>query len=404
MAFTTAVPPPTFGPTGFIAPTEASILAGVQADQNLAFGGNLNLGLNTPQGQLAQSLTAIIGDCNNQFLALTQGVDPSYASGRMQDAIGRIYFMTRNPAQSTVVTATCVGLFGTVIPIGAKAQDQGGNIYLCTQTGAIPASGTVDLTFAAQSTGPLACPAGYLNAIYQAIPGWDRVGNASAGVLGNVVESRSDFEYRRAASVALNAQGSLPSVLGAVFQVPGVLDAYVTENVTPVSANVGGITLVPNSIYVCVYGGNATAVAQAIWNKKSPGCNYTGNTTVYIQDSSSGYSAPYPTYPVTFQTPTATPVLFNVAMQNNANVPANAIALIQAAITAAFTGTDGGSRARIGSTLFASRFYAGIASLGPWAFIYSVQIGLTSAVNNSITMGIGQVPTISSANISVVFR
>ena len=403
MTFTTAVPAPTFGPTGFVVPTEASILAGVQTDQNLAFGGNLNPGLNTPQGQLAQSLTAIIGDCNNQFLALTQNVDPSYASGRMQDAIGRIYFMTRNPAQSTVVTATCIGLFGTVIPIGAKAQDQGGNIYLCTQAGTIPVSGTVNLTFAAQNTGPLACPAGYLSTIYQSIPGWDRVSNATAGVLGNVVESRSDFEYRRAASVALNAQGSLPSVLAAVFAVPGVLDAYVTENVTPVSINVGSVTLVPNSIYVCVYGGDATAIAQAIWNKKSPGCNYTGNTTISIQDSSSGYSAPYPTYPVTFQIPTATPVLFSVTMQNNANVPANAIALIQAAITSAFTGADGGSRARIGATLFASRFYAGIAALGAWAFIYSIQIGLSSATNNSVTMGIGQIPTISPANVSVVF-
>ena len=35
----TSVPPPTFGPKGFIAPSEADILAGVQADINAAFGG-----------------------------------------------------------------------------------------------------------------------------------------------------------------------------------------------------------------------------------------------------------------------------------------------------------------------------------------------------------------------------
>ena len=403
MTVTTNVPAPTFGPTGFVPPTEAAILAGVQADQQAAFGGNLNPALTTPQGQLAQSLTAILGDCNNQFLALANGVDPAYASGRLQDAIGRIYFMERQPATSTVVTATCVGLNGVVIPVGAQAQDGAGNTYLCTQAGTIPLSGTIQLPFACSVTGPVACPPGYLSNIYQAIPGWDTITNVTAGTLGTNVESRGAFEQRRRASVALNALGSLPSVLGAVLQVSGVLDAYATENVQSVSVNVGSVSLVPNSLYVCVYGGLAKDVAQAIWLKKSPGCNYTGNTTVTVTDSASGYSAPYPSYSVTFQTASTTPVLFNVTMQNSPCVPSNAVVLVRAAVEAAFAGTDGGSRARIGSTLFASRFYAGLAALGPWAMIYSIKLGVTSATNDSWTMGIDQVPTVSDNNITVAF-
>jgi len=56
---TTNVPAPTFGPTGFVAPAESAILAGRQADFNQAFGGNLNPALNTSQGQLEQSDTAM---------------------------------------------------------------------------------------------------------------------------------------------------------------------------------------------------------------------------------------------------------------------------------------------------------------------------------------------------------
>lgn len=400
---TTNVPAPTFGAAGFLAPAESDILAGVQADQQAAFGGNLNPSLTTPQGQLAQSMAAIIGDKNNQFLALANGVDPAFAAGRMQDAIGRIYYIERIAAASTVVTATCTGLAGVVIPAGAQAQDQAGNRYLCTQAGTIPAGGSIALTFACATTGAIACPIGYLNTIYQAVPGWDSLTNAAPGVLGNDVETRADFELRRQNSVALNAQGSLPSILGAVLQVPGVLDAYATENPTSSPVTVGGQVIGANSIYVAAYGGSAQAIGQAIWTKKSPGCNYTGNTTVTVTDAASGYNPPYPAYSVTFQTPTPTPIKFAISMQNNAGVPSNAVALVQAAIIAAFTGADGGQRARIGASLFASRFYAGIAQLGSWASIYSVLLGTSTATLNSVLMQINQVPTISAANIAVTF-
>ena len=59
---TTAVPPIVFTPTGLDVPTAAEVLAGVQTDINAAFGGNINPALNTPQGQLASSETAVIVD------------------------------------------------------------------------------------------------------------------------------------------------------------------------------------------------------------------------------------------------------------------------------------------------------------------------------------------------------
>lgn len=471
---TTNVPSPSFGTTGFIAPAESAILAGVQADQNTAFGGDLGSTLTSPQGQLAQSQTAIIGDKNDQFLALANGVDPAYASGRMQDAIGRIYYIERNAAQPTVLQVPCVGLAGVVIPAtSALISDGDGNIYACTDTVTIPSSGTVTTSFACTTTGPIAVPATDGVSIYQAIPGWDSVTCAS-GVVGNDVETRADFEYRRSQSVAMNAQGSLPSVLGAVFSVSDVLDAYATENnlsvqsgasftgsisgttltVTAISSGtiavgqtivatgvsqgttitalgtgtggtgtyviylsqtvasramtsaVGGVQLAPNSLYVAAYGGEAQSIGQAIWTKKSPGCNYNGNTSVTVTDTGTTaypYSPPYPQYTVTYQTPTPTAVLFAVQMQSNASVPSNAVALIQAAIVESFSGADGGQRARIGSWIFASRFYANIAALGSWALIYGIQVGVGTASQNAVLMNINQVPTVSTANITVTF-
>ena len=132
---TTAVPSPTFGTNGFLIPTQQAILTGVQSDQNSAFGGDLNPALNTPQGQLASSETAIINDANSQFLSIVNGVDPAYASGRFQDAIGRIYFLERNPAEPTTLQVACIGLTGVVIPVGALIADVSGNLYTCTGAG-----------------------------------------------------------------------------------------------------------------------------------------------------------------------------------------------------------------------------------------------------------------------------
>lgn len=464
---TTVIPQPTLTATGFIAPTEAAVLTGAQADWNTAFGGNLNPALNTPQGQLASSETAIVLDKNAQFIALANSMDPAYATGRMQDAIGRIYLMTRIAAASTTVTATCSGSPGLLIPAGAQAVDQAGNRYISTAAGTIGVGGTVDISFSSITTGAIACPIGYLNAIYASIPGWDSITNAVAGVIGNAVESRTAFEYRRQNSVAANAIGMVTAVQGAVFAVPNVLDVYAIQNDTGVTtgatftgsitgttltvatapsnpievgmtitgggtvnsttitafgtgtggtgdytvgrtqsvgsatllASFGGKQLVPHSIYVAAYGGVAQDIGNAIWTKKAPGANYNGNTTVSVVDNVN-YQSPYPTYAVTFQIPTATPVKFAVVMQTNSQVPSNATALIEAAIAAAFYGTDGGQRARIGSWVFHSRFYAGIAALGSWATIFSIKVGIVTATEDAVLMNIDQMPTLGAITVS----
>lgn len=370
------VPQPTFGDNGFVAPSEADILAGVQADLDTAFGGGLNPGLSTPQGQIASSETAIIGDANAMFLWFVSQVDPAYSSGRMQDGIARIYFIQRIAGAPTVVQATCSGLTGVVIPVGSLAQASDGNLYVSQLEGTIPSGGSVVLPFACTVNGAVPCPASSLTTIYQTIFGWDSIINADDGVLGRDVESRSEFEERRSLSTAINSTGQLPAILGAVLQVSGVLDAYVTENDAASPATIGGVVIGANSLYVCVLGGAAQEVGEAIWSRKAPGCAYTGNTSVTVQDPNPAYVPPIPSYTVLFQTPTTINFAIMVSLKDNSGIPSNALALVQAAIISAFAGTDGGSRAKIGSTVFASRYYGPVATLGAWAQqIISIGIG-----------------------------
>lgn len=282
MVDTTNVPPVVFTPTGLVLPTEAAILAGVNQDYNAAFGGNLNPQLSSPQGQLCSTTAAVIANANTTFATFVNQVDPDTATGFMQDAIGRIYFMERNPAVPTTVNVQCVGAFGTVIPLSALVQDTSGNIYTCTQAGSIPIGGTITLPFANVTAGPLPCPSNTVTIIYQGINGWESVNNSAPGTIGSNVESPAAFEYRREQSVGKNSQGSLPAAYAAAFGVADVLDVFVTQNNTGATIS-GAINGNPNStaypvaahsIYVAVSGGAAQDIANALWKAVNVGASY----------------------------------------------------------------------------------------------------------------------------------
>ncbi len=402
MSGTTSVPQIQFTPTGLVLPTEADILTGVQADMDAAFGGALNPALETPQGQLASSQTAVIGDVNALFAEFVNQIDPDYSDGFMQDAIARLYFLQRIAGEPTTVDCTCVGAASTVIPIGAQAQDTSGNKYTCTSGGIIPIGGSITLAFANVVNGPIACAANTLTIIYQQIPGWDSINNPAGGVEGINTETRAEFEYRRFNSVAINAHGSPEAIYANVFAVPGVLDVYVYDNVLNTSFSLGstGYSVAAHSVYVAVVGGVNAEVAQAIWERKDLGCNYNGNTTVVVTDPS-GYFTPLPTYSVTFERPAALPILFAVQITNSASLPGDVVTRVKNAIVAAFNGGDGGPRARTGATLLASRYYAPVTAALPDASILSILIGTSTATLYALTVGVDKHPTISASDIAV---
>lgn len=400
---TTNVPAITWVNGSPVLPQEQDILTGVQADINSAFGGGVNPSLQTPQGQLAQSEAALIGDKNNQIAYIANQVNPSMASGIWQDAIGYIYFMTRIPGAGTVVNATCTGAVGTVIPAGAVAQDTSGYLYSAVNSATIPSSGSVTVEFQNQTQGAIACNIGALSIIYTAIAGWDTISNPTAGALGNLVESRAAFEARRQLSVAANSVNSVQSIYGAVAAIPNVIDVFVVDNPSNVAVSYGSTSysLAANSICVSVAGGTSSAVANAIWSKKPPGCSYNGNTTVTVYDNN--YAPPVP-YTVTYLTPTSTPIYFNVQIKNSTLLPSNIATLVQNAVIQTFNGEDGsGPPVGIGSTSYSGRYYANINAISPTTInIIEVYLGISASPTTLlVSMGIDQLPTLAASNITV---
>ena len=415
----TNVPLPSFSPTGLVTYDEQSILTGVQEDWVAAFaltGKTLSTELTTPQGQLQQSQAYIVAAVQAQLAQLIANVDPMTSSGIYQDALGRIYFLTRQAATYATVSATVTGTVGASLAAGAQVISSDGTIWASTQTVVYGAGGTATVTFQATIAGSV--PAAGVNdlRIYQQVPNWVAVSNSAPSEPGTDTENRVEFETRRAASVQIGGVGQAANVRAAIANVTGVTDLYVYNNGgdTAITYGTSNYPIPAHSIAISVSGGANSDIASAINSKLDCGCGMSTSAglgtleTINVQDTVN-YVAPYPTYQVRFIRPATTQVYMTVNVANLSTLPANYISQVQAAVAAAFasgfTSTDGTivvPRARIGGQTIAAEFAAPILTLANITPV-SIFIGTTSAPSSgaSLTLGIDQQPVCPALNITV---
>lgn len=394
MRFRTNVPAIEITDTGIIVPNEDDILQGVLADFNQAFGGNLNLNLDTPQGQLASSLTAIIADRDNQLARLMNQVNPDYADGIMQDAIAKIYFLERKKAVDSSVECEFIGLAGTIIPKGFAVSDTQGVQWILRDESSILEGGRGGGIFTA--AGVVSAAANTVNRPVRTITGLDRVNNPRPAIPGRELESRADFRRRRQQSVAANAHGTPQSVYSNVAQLDGVSDVYVVDNPKSVSETHNGQTIKPHSIYVAVVGGDDRQIAETILRFAGCGCDFTGNTTLTVYDET--YTDPKPAYEVSFTRPAPVPVYFRIRVGKEVGIGYQDV--VRKAVIEAF---DGAEKAGIGGRIYAMRYVCHIARALTSAQVIDIEVGLArGSMGNSAQVGIHQFPTITAENIEVV--
>ena len=401
----TAVPDVTITENGISVPDVADVLAGRLTDMAASLGGGASQSLSSPQGQLAQSDAEIIAQTQDKLLCLFNQMNPDFATGRWQDGIGRIYFQERIAAVGTIVTATCIGAVGTVIPAGSSAQDADGYIYQSVNPGTIGGAGTVQIQFQNLTPGPIPCGTGQLNQVYRAVSGWDAITNDAPGVVGIDVESRIAFETRRRQSVARNARNMDGATLAAILDTDGVLDAYVWSNRTGSTVTIGStsVSVLPHSIYISVYGGVDEDVANAIFSSYNPGANLNGSTHFTVYDKEN-YEPPYPQYDMQWQKSAPIRVYFKVQITNNPDMPYDITTQVKTMVMAVFNGEyEGIQKARIGAAINSGRYYAPIISIDPTTVnVAGVSISLDGTTYTaSVTPGVDKVPTIQESDIQV---
>ncbi len=417
---TTNVPLPSFTDAGLAIPTEPQVLSGVFADMVAAFaasGKALNTELTTPQGQLAQSQAYMVTQLYAAMLQIINAVDPATSSGAFQDALGRIYYLTRKPATYATVAATLGGVPGATIPAGALARATDGSLWGTTAAAIIAPNGRATVTLQAQESG--SGPVAGINGltIYQQQSGWETITNAAPSTPGRDAESRQDFELRRSASVNIGGRGTAPAVRAAVANVEDVTDVYVYNNSSSSALSYGATNYpVPaNSLVAVVAGGADADIAQAIHSKLDAGCGMatSGGVGTLVTETvvdSEGYAEPYPQYAVRFVRPLPVTVYMRVEVADLDTLPGSYVTLVQTAVADALTngfytadGTIAVSRARIGAQVVAAEYFAPILALGNITPV-SIYVGFSPNPTSGagVVMGIDQLPVTIATDITVV--
>lgn len=398
----------TFNPTtGLVADDVETVREAVRADWVAAFTKDgqpeLNTEPETPAGQLIDSQTAAIVNKDGEVLYLANQFNPLTAEGVWQDALGKIYFLTRQVQQASVAQCVCTGFPGTVIPAGALVKSEAdGTFWSCDAALTIPQSGMVTGQFTARTAGPLEAGADTLTQIVTIVPGWDAVTNPAAATVGRDAETQAEFEARRFQSVAANARGSVNALYGTIADLDGVIDCVVLENTGSEPAEQWGVTIPGHSVWIAVIGGANADIAQAIYSKKDAGCGTAGNTSVTYQDTS---LPGQPIYTYQIERPAPLPFGVKVTITMTPTTPAEIEQLIQSAVLADFEGTGISGNLRVGmaQTVYASRFYNAVIQAGAIG-LQSIEVCAPAsgeAWADFVTVNADQAPVLDAADIIV---
>lgn len=391
----------TFNPdTGIVVEDGQTVRSNIAANWVEAFKTDddtpdLNTEPETPAGQLIDGQAALVIQKDNEMMQLANMFNPATATGRFQDALAKIYFITRHIAQSTLVTCTCRGLTGTRIPLGAIVENADGQRLEATQSATIGDDGTASIVFACVNTGPIVIGAESVNKIITVIPGWDSVENESAGILGRDIESQQEFEERRINSVAKNSHGLAESVGGSVSNLDNVVACRIEQNRTDDPIETMGITIPPHSVYLSVYGGDSQDIGMTIHNKLDAGCGTAGNTSVQIEDPTNGSLHTY-----YYTTANLTDLYVKITTAKGATYNPDDV---KQAIINNFSGnTDEFTRVIMGDELFASRFYQTVISAGLTELLKIELSKNNSDFGTSVGFDLDEMPSLSMDDISFV--
>lgn len=391
------IPEIKFTDAGLVVPTMAEINAGVWEILGRALGSDMSRSENSPQGQLATSLTAAFSAVFDAMVEQANNFDPRYATGQYQDALAAIYFITRKQAISSVSNLEVVGVSGAIIPEGWVIVDENGIEWSTAKAQAV-GSGLVPVRCAV--TGPIQAAPGTINTPKVAIDGIDRASNPDAAAIGSLKESRASFEDRRYESVAANGKNTNSAVLGSVSNLAGVIDCFVVDNPTDATIEVGATQypMIRNSLLVSVVGGGDYDIAGQIMIKGGTGCSFVGNTEVEWTDTESSAIYP-PKYKVKLLRPDHVTTYIRLTVMDPAAISYASSEAAKAQIIAAFQ--SGASRARIGGILVGSNY---LCDLNKQA-IRPVKLELSTdklSWSEYIRFGVDQFPVTSAFNIEIV--
>jgi len=389
-----ALPVCTLDANGIYKPDYTAVLTYLEDQFKSIYGQDVYIDPDSQDGQLLAIFAAAVDDANAMAVQVYNAFSPSSARGVGLSSVVKINGIKRLVASNSTVDLTLVGQAGTTI-LGGIAKDDAGNQWLLPASVTIPSGGSITVTATAKAAGAILALPSTITTIGTPTRGWQSVTNANAAAPGQPIELDAELRQRQTISTALPSLTVFEGTMGAVASITGVERLKGYENDT---GTTDGNGIPAHSISLVVQGGDATAIAQAIADKKTPGTGTYGTTSVTITDEYGVARA------IKFYRPTTATIKVNISLTAQAGYTAAIEAGIKQAIVDFINGLDiGGTN---GFVEWAEMFVPANLSLSPDAKTYKVT-ALTVAKNagsfgtSDLAIAFNEAPTAALANVAI---
>ena len=278
-----------FDENGLQVATSAELLELLVVAFQYIYGTDANLDQSSPDGQCLNIFAQGGTDVRELLMQIYNSFDPDNCSGRVLDsrcAINNIFrkggTFTTVPIDVTVDrTVTLEGLdenYNDPNATGYTIQDGAGNQFILVSTQTLQ-SGTTRILFRAKEIGAVQTTLNTITTPVTVVLGVVSVNNPVDATEGVNEETDYQLKIRRRQSVSIGSSGYLNGLLATVLQLDGVTDAALYENFTG-ATDANGTPA--HCMWLVVEGGSDSEIADAIYRKKSYGCNMRGDITYTI--------------------------------------------------------------------------------------------------------------------------
>jgi uncharacterized phage protein gp47/JayE len=364
-----------------------------------AFGADLSVTPDTPQGVLITGETLARDAIVRNNAALANQINPNIAGGIFLDAICALTGLQRDKATKSTVLCELTGVAGTLIPAGVRARTSAEALFESIGDVIIQVDGTASIVFQSVEFGAIAAPTGTLNIIVDGVLGWDTISNPDSAILGQ--EEQSDLSLRalRRQTLALQGTALAEAIVSAVLNVPEVKSMSFRENVAATTQTIDTISMVAHSVYACVDGGTDNDVAYALLSNKSSGAAWNGGVTVNVLEPASGQ-----TYAVKFDRPDPQRIEVEITVKSQ-NAFIEPISATKNAILAYANGEiEGENGLTVGQDVSPFELSGAVNRQYPEIYVQLVRIrkhGGGSFSTNTVTIEIDEIATIVANDIVV---
>lgn len=394
---------------GITIPDIETIYYSVMNELNDGCGGNLRTENRlSPQGQIALSITKQIDEKNKALLFLANQLNINTAQGNFLDSIFNNFGIYRTKGYKSKVICECVLQPKTTINVGDQIQNINGDIFESAEEYTSPEGEETiqkQILFLSKEIGAIECKENTVNQIVSQKEGWLSVNNPSDGNIGTTEENDDQFRIRAMNSHSINALGTNRALYAKLMELNEVYQIYIQTNRTKENLTVDGVTITPNSTYVCIYYDGQENTKNKIANIMHLVCStstYIGNTSIDVPIENAPNNM---VDTINFQTAELQKVYLKVSVKNLTNFSDTTKNSIIEIILDNFNGNiENIQPCQIGELIEANRFYENLVYLHGTNEAVVLKIEISSdnkSWKSNLKIPVTKYPFISSDNITI---